>query len=144
MSETASATIVASQITGGEFQYTITLKDTGATTIGTFWFAWDDLPDQNFLKTSPSTVTSPAGWHSLVTHGGATDGFGIQWTASKAGADIQAGQSLDTFSFTSTDAPSAVFGNSLIDPSFKVTSSFVYTTTPFSDAGFNFSVTPAC
>ena len=92
MSETASATIVATPIAGDEFQYTITLNDTGTTTIGTVWFAWDDLPDQNFLKTAPSTVGSPTGWKSLVTHGSKTDGFGIQWTASKASADIQAGQ----------------------------------------------------
>jgi hypothetical protein len=145
MSETASATIAFTQINPTTFQYSITLNDTGPTTIGTFWFAWDDLPDQNFLKTAPLSFSSPTGWNALLTHNpGPTDGFGIQWTASSASADIQAGHSLTGFTFTTTDTPAAVFGQSQIDPTFKVTSAFVYTTGPFSDAGFNFAAAAAC
>jgi hypothetical protein len=40
MAESASATIAATQLASGEYQYTLNLNDTGTTTIGTFWFAW--------------------------------------------------------------------------------------------------------
>lgn len=145
MSETASATISFIQLDPTTFEYDITLNNTGATTIGTFWFAWDDLPDQNFLSTLPAAPpVSPTGWQAFVTHGGPTDGYGIQWTATSASSDLMAGNSLTGFSFTSTDTSSAVFGNSAIDPTFKTTSSFVYQGLPLLDPGFNFVVTPAC
>ena len=51
MSERASESIVAHKIAPGDYRYTITLKDTGTTPIGTFWFAW--VPGEDFLPSKP-------------------------------------------------------------------------------------------
>ena len=144
MSETASATYT-SVPSGPDFQYSITLTNTGPTQIGTFWFAWDDLPDQDFMTSSPiGTPTSPTGWSALVTHFTGT-GFGIEWIAG-AGAALAAGQTLTGFSFISPDTPTMLAGPSQIDPAFQTTSSFVYQNFALApgDPGFNFVVQPAC
>ena len=62
MSETVSATMAADQVGPTTFKYTIDLTNTGASSpVGTFWFAWDDVPDTNFLIDSPisASITSP-------------------------------------------------------------------------------------
>jgi hypothetical protein len=33
------------------------------------------------MDKAPLSVISPAGWTDMVTNGGATDGFAIQWVA---------------------------------------------------------------
>jgi hypothetical protein len=76
MAETASATITATQLAPAEWQYSVTLDDTGSTTVGTFWFAW--VPGKDFLDTQPTNITSPSGWQEVVTHGGSNDGYVIQ------------------------------------------------------------------
>ena len=60
MGESASATIAATHLPSGDYQYTITLDDTGSTPIGTFWFGW--VPGEDFLDPAPSSMTAPAGW----------------------------------------------------------------------------------
>ena len=142
MTETASATITASQIDPTHWQYTITLHDTGSTTLGTFWFAW--VPGRDFLASPPSDITDPTGWQSVVTHGGSSDGYAIQWTATGSANDLASGGTLTGFSFVSTDAPSSVFGNSVFYPSTPVATSFVYSGGPFSDPGYNFEATAVC
>ena len=142
MTEQASATIVANQIDATHWQYSLTLTDTGSTTVGTFWFAW--VPGQDFLATSPTSITDPTGWQHIITHGGSSDGFGIQWKASLSSADIASGGTLAGFSFTSTDTPSEIGGNSVFFPSTPVLTSFVYSGVPFSDPGFQFTVAVAC
>jgi hypothetical protein len=147
MSETASTTMTTSPLGGGVFQYTITLTNTSAaSTIGTFWFAWDDQPDTNFLITQPTGITAPAGWTDKITHNTASDGFGIQWVASAATNDLQAGGHFQ-FSFESTDPPAQIFRPNTvgdINPGtsqlFDITSSFVYAAGPETDAGFNLVV----
>ena len=52
----ASAQVTDIQISPGEYQYDITLKDIGTTNVGTFWFSW--VPGQNFMPVSP-TVDRP-------------------------------------------------------------------------------------
>src|SRR5262245_5401665 len=50
---------------GANYDYTILLKNTGTTNIGTFWFAWTppDLPDEfDFLPSEPLSVSQPPGW----------------------------------------------------------------------------------
>jgi hypothetical protein len=124
---------------GSNFQYSIVLQDksptpgTSATAIGTFWFGW--VPGEDFLHTSPLTITSPPGWQETVTHGGSSDGYAIQWIASTSAADLAAGSSLSGFSFTSTDGPGSVFANSSFYPTTPDLTSFVYEGAPFSDAG---------
>jgi hypothetical protein len=141
LAETASATITATQLDPTHWQYSITLNDTGSTTLGTFWFAW--VPGRDFLDSPPSGIVDPAGWTHNITHGGSNDGYAIQWIATSAAADVQAGGSLSGFSFISTDAPSAVFGNSVFYPTTPVVTSFVYSGGPFSDGGFEFQAAEA-
>jgi Hint domain-containing protein len=141
MSETASATITATQLEPTEWQYSITLDDTGSTTVGTFWFAW--VPGRDFLDTPPANITSPAGWQDAITHGGSSDGFAIQWKASSSSADLQPNGTL-SFSFTSSDAPAAVFGNSVFYPNTPVLTTVIYTGAPLVGDGFQFTVTPEC
>ena len=66
MGESASATIAATHLPSGDYQYTITLDDTGSTPIGTFWFGW--VPCADFLATMPSSMMAPAGWTAMSTH----------------------------------------------------------------------------
>jgi hypothetical protein len=142
MAETASATITATQLAPAEWQYSITLDDTGSTTVGTFWFSW--VPGEDFMGTQPTNITSPSGWQEVVTHGGSNDGYAIQWKASSSSADLQSGGTLSGFSFVSSDAPAAVFGNSVFYPTTPVLTAFVYSGAPFSDAGFQLEATPVC
>ena len=104
--------------------------------LGTFCFAW--VPGKDFLGTSPTGIISPAGWKDAVTHAGSTDGYAIQWVALSAASDVSPSGTLRGFSFTGTDAPAAIFGNSIFFPSTPVLTSFVY-------AGFEFApTTTAC
>ena len=132
MSETASATISVAQIDPTDWKYSITLTDTSATPIGTFWFAW--VPGGNFLSPSPNTITSPTGWTGNIESGGS--GFSIQWVTGTS--KLAANSSLSGFSFISSEAPSAVFGNTTTFPPTPVTTAFVYSGAPFSDNGFQF------
>jgi Ca2+-binding RTX toxin-like protein len=137
MAESASALIAVSQL-GSDWQYTITLDDTGSTPIGTFWFAW--VPGEDFLASSPSSVFNPSAWNNTITHGGSGDGYAIQFAATSPSNDLQPGDSIG-FSFVSSDSPSSIFGNSVFYPSTPVTTSFVYSGASFSDAGFEFQAT---
>jgi hypothetical protein len=140
MSETASATLAVSQVSADTYQYTITLTDTGSTPLGTFWFAWIPIPDENFLATQPVSVTPPAGWGDLITNNFPTDGFGIEYIATSS-APLQPGQSLP-FSFESTDTPAAVEGVSTFYPGTPVTTSWVFQSTPQPGDGFQLVVLP--
>jgi hypothetical protein len=140
MSESASGTIAASEVTPGTFQYTITLTDTGSTPISTFWFAWIPVPDENFLATQPVSVTPPTGWVDQITNNSAADGFGIEYSAISA-APLQPGQSLP-FSFESTDTPASVEGTSAFYAGTAVTTSWVFQSGPQPGDGFQFVVLP--
>ncbi len=139
--QTASATIVATQLNSTTYQYAVTLTDSAAapaTTVnqvGTFWFAW--VPGADYLDTKPLSVTAPTGWTDQIIHAGPSDGFSIQWVASSNA--IQAGKSLGGFSFTSADTPAQVFGASKFYPSANVNTAFVYAGAPETDAGFELS-----
>jgi hypothetical protein len=133
--------VISSTAVGPDFNYTITLTNasTSDSGIGTFWFAW--VPGEDFLATSPISVSPPAGWTDNITHSGPGDGFAIQFLANSSASDLQPGNSL-TFSFTSADSPSAINGNSVFYPTTPVETAFVYPQGPFSDAGHQFVVTP--
>jgi len=133
----ASATLSESQINSNTFHYDLTLNDQGTTTIGTFWFSW--IPGANFMPVSPTSISSPSGWNAIVTHGGAGDGFAIQWTASSPSQDLTAGHSLSGFSFDSTATPAQMTGS--FTSGLPVQTSFVYSGGPFSDGGFQFVAT---
>ena len=127
---------------GPDFNYTINLTNASSSNagIGTFWYAW--VPGEDFLATSPISVSPPAGWTDNITNMGAGDGFAIQFLANSAADDVQPGSSLN-FSFTSADSPASVNGNSAFYPGTPTSTSIVYPQGPFSDAGHQFVVTPA-
>jgi hypothetical protein len=115
---------------GVHFDYTILLTNSSASTdpIGTFWFSW--VPGKDFMATSPLSESTPSGWTANVTHGGATDGFAIQWVAG-TGAALGIGNSL-TFGFVSSETPAQLAGNSPLFPTFPEGTSFFYNGAPFS------------
>jgi hypothetical protein len=131
----ASAQFTDLSVGGGEFKYTITLENTGTTTIGTFWNAW--VPGEDFMAVPPADIVSPSGWNEKITGGGASDGYAIQWTSTTA--LLAAGQSLQ-FSFESTVKPSLMEKDSVFYDGTPVETSFVYTGAPFSDPGYQFVV----
>ena len=138
--EIASATISSTQLDPTDWQYDVTLSDIGTTDIGTFWFSW--MPGKDFMGVAPSDVSSPASWTDNVTHGGASDGYAIQWLAG-AGDELTPGNSLGGFQFDSTISPAEMEGDSPFYPGTPVLTSFVYSGAPFSDSGFEFVVQPA-
>jgi hypothetical protein len=138
--EIASATISSTQLGPTDWQYDLTLTDTGTTNVGTFWFSW--VPGEDFMGVAPTGVLSPASWSDNITNGGATDGFAIQWLATP-GDELTPGNSLVGFQFDSTLSPAEMAGDSPFYPSTPVLTSFVYSGAPFSDAGFQFLVRPA-
>jgi hypothetical protein len=139
--ELATATISGTQISPGEFQYNLMLNDTGTTTLGTFWFGW--VPGDNFMPVSPTGITSPAGWQEMVTSGGPSNGFAIQWTATAPGNDLAGGNSLAGFSFDSSLTLAQLQSPSTGNPSDWVSTAFVYSGAPFSDAGVQLTAAAA-
>ena len=140
------ATIDA-KLNGGAYDYSIVLHNSAASTVnvGTFWFAW--IPGQDYLTTSPSAVTSPAGWTGVITHvpNVPTNGFAIQWVAGSSSAfnpalAIAPGGSL-TFGIRSVDTPEQVYGNSIFFDHPPVLTSFVYERNPFQGEALQFVVT---
>ena len=141
-SETASATIAlaSNSIVGGQTQYTydlsLTNTSTDGSTVGTFWFAW--IPHQSYLATNPITVSAPTGWADgpdSQSVGGALGekGASIEFQAGGSGSYLAAGNTLKGFSFTTSDSPTSVFGDSIYFPGTPVLTSQVYHAGPFSD-----------
>jgi hypothetical protein len=121
------------------YNYDITLKDTGTTNIGSFWFGW--VPGYDFLPSVPSAASAPTGWAANVAGAGQSfDGSSIQFIASSN--VLTAGKSLDGFKFSSHDSPSTLAGISSIGPGNHVMDSFVYSGGLFSGPGFQFTVAP--
>jgi hypothetical protein len=114
-------------ISPGEFQYNITLNNTGSVPIGVFWFSW--VPGAGFLSPAPdpSKIMSPSGWMPNPTNGGAA----IMWMSSSSW--LAAGRTLTGFSFDSTETPTELagtfmgMGTGAGDP---ITTSYVYTQLP--------------
>ena len=148
--ESATATVTGVSNGPGVFQYTVSLTNTGTAPIGIFWFAWDDLPDQDFMNAVPSITGAPSGWVALSsTHtypGGI--GYGIEWYTFTDASRLAAGSTTTSFTFTSAITPAQLAAASVFDPTFQTTSSFVYQTASFiapsTDPGFNFVVAVAC
>ncbi len=133
--------MISSTPNGREFDYSIELTNSRQSNagIGTFWFAW--VPGQDYLATSPTSVSAPVGWSDQITHAGTGDGYAVQFTADSAAYYVQPGASLG-FGFESADTPAEINGNSVFYPGTRVENAFVYPEGPFSDAGHNFVVTP--
>jgi hypothetical protein len=115
---------------GGTYDYTITLQNTGATAIGSFWYAW--TPGAFYLGTAPTSPAGQVGWNKTVSS--ALGGSSIQFVASSSAFYLATGQSA-TFTFVSTDTPASLAGNSPVHPGSPTGSSFLYQAGLFSDAG---------
>jgi hypothetical protein len=138
----ASAVITVAN-DGSAFDYTISLTNTsgvGNDSIATFWFAW--VPGKDFMMDPPSSVTNPTGWKDVITHGGSTDGYAIQFDALTASSFLAPGGTL-SFSFVSPDSPAELAGNSKFFTSFPVLTSFVYSQGPLKGDGHEFVVNGA-
>jgi hypothetical protein len=136
--------VISSAPDGADTDYSITLSNSASSgaAVGTFWYAWIAVPNEDFLATRPISVTPPAGWTDTITNSGASDGYAILFSASSPASYVQPGSSLN-FQFTSADTPASVNGDSKFYPGTPVGTSFVYPTIPFSDAGHQFVVTPS-
>lgn len=128
---------------GGEYDYTITLHNTGSTAIGTFWFSW--LPSgENFLSAIPTSImTGDESWSGQVMSGYSSGPGGFVYTYSieynNSSTGLAPGASTD-FEFTSTDTPAFIGGNSPVFPGNPVGTSILYNTS-FSSS-FQLTVTP--
>jgi len=136
---TATAEVTTSQ-TSAPFNYTVTVHNTGDTPIGTFWFAWTLTPrEYNFLPTSPTGLSQPAGWIAPITHGVTPgDKYGVEWYNASGSAIAPGGTGV--FQFTSPDSPQTLMGPSWF-PGFNVTHSVVYIGSPLGDSGYAFDAT---
>ena len=83
--------------TGGNFDYTVTLDNTGTEAIQSFWMGW--IPGV-FDVASPSSAGNNLGWTSIV------DGNSVQYGGT-AGTALAAGHS-GTFTFDSTTTPAEI------------------------------------
>ena len=133
--QTISANAQITSTGSGPFNYTITLNNTAASTtnIQTFWFSW--IPGEDYLATSPTSVSPPTGWIDNITHAGAGDGYALQFFTFTS--PLTPGHSL-SFQFTSADTPTALAGNSIFYSSTPVGTSFVYSGLPESGTSDEF------
>ena len=141
--ETATATLSATSLGGGNFQYNIALKNTSSTSIGTFWFSW--IPGYDFMNVSPTSITAPTGWVAPVTGPDFTgDGYAIEYYNLGGSGDQLAPGATDNFSFDSTETLSQISGAGAgpLGSFYDQTTSYVYAGQPETDAGFQFNVTP--
>ena len=135
----ADATFTDTQPTPGNWQYDLTLNNTGTTTIGTFWFSW--IPGNGFMSVSPTDVHSPAGWNDILTN---TNDSAIQWTTTSN--LLAPGDSISGFMFDSTLSPTqlvAPFAGPGLGVGDPTSTAFVYIAAPLADPGDQLTVTQA-
>lgn len=102
--QSASAQITGQSLGGGNFNYTLTLDNTGSSSLETFWFAWN-IYDYDFMTVSPTSIVPASGWGDSVS---INNGYGIEFTTSTS--PLAAGHTLQ-FSFDSTMTPTQMSGN---------------------------------
>jgi hypothetical protein len=118
----ASATVTTSQTTA-PYTYSIALQNTGTTGIGSFWFAWDQASNYNFLPSLPTNVQVPANWGLYNTsHVFSFEGYGLEFLDN--GTALAPNATLAGFQFTSNDSPATLQGPSFF--TVPVTTSYVY------------------
>ena len=142
--ETASGTISATPLGGGEFQYNIALTNTSTDhtatgNIGTFWFSW--VPGHDFMEAKPTNTTFPTGWSVTPTGSNNTsDGNALEFIAG-SGPLLTPGN-IDNFSFDSTEPLSQITGASSYTPFDNEATAFIYNGAAFGDAGDQITLTP--
>jgi hypothetical protein len=95
--QNASATISGTP-DGGNFDYTITLHNTGLTVLNSFWYGWTQ--SGNNLPSNPSTAGNSLGWGNFLS------GNSIEWINS-SGLALAPGGSA-TFTFVDVSTPIAI------------------------------------
>jgi len=122
---TATGTLTETATSAGSNTFALTLQNTSTfASIQTFWFGW--VPGEDFLDSSPSSVTTPAGWtDSIHGGGGGSDGYSIEFTTSTT--PLTAGSGLSGFGFTSADSLAQMAGNSTFYSGSAATTSVVNT-----------------
>jgi hypothetical protein len=98
--QSATATISGVAASGGVFDYTITLHNTGTTSLDSFWYAW--TLSGNNLSAAITTPGSSLGWIDTALEGNTS----ISWEGNSGNA-LAVGQSA-TFTFDSTETPSVI------------------------------------
>ena len=93
----ASATISDTAVSGG-FDYSITLMNTGTSSLESWWYGW--IQFENDLPSVPSSAANSLGWANSV------DGNSIQWGT--AGDTALTPGNSATFTFFSTSTPTAI------------------------------------
>ncbi len=99
--QSATATISDVAAGGGVFDYTITLKNTGTTSLDSFWYAWT-LTGNN-LSVGITSPGSSLGWVDTSIEGNTS----ISWEDASSSHPLGVGQSA-TFTFDSTETPMAI------------------------------------
>jgi hypothetical protein len=133
----AGTATIAATPDGPNFDYTISLTNTGSSNIGTFWFAWTPpgMPNEyDFLPSEPFSITQPNGWLGPASLG--SPGYSIEYHNS-TGSLIAPGQTA-TFGFTSPDSPTILQRTTF---GFPNTTSFIYAGSP--EVGATAQVNPA-
>lgn len=122
---------------GPNFDYTISLTNTGSTNIGTFWFAWTPpgMPiEYDLLPSAPFSISQPTGWLGPASPG--FPGYSIEFYNS-SGSPLAPGQT-GIFRFSSVDSPATLQGSTF---GFPNTTSFIYEGSP--EVGSTARVNPA-
>lgn len=133
----ATAEYTYNQVSPGVYEYSITLDNTGTTTIGTFWFSW--IPGAGFLSAAPSSVNSPAGWTDTITNGGKA----VRWTT--VSNLLNPGLSLSGFSFEGPETPTqmmGIFPGPGLGTGDPITTSTVYAGAPLVGTAYIFDASP--
>jgi len=141
-SETGTATIGATPLGGGVFQYNLALTNTSTdgSTIGTFWFSW--VPGVDYMEAKPTGITAPTGWIDPITgSNNSSDGNAIEYYDIGGAGDLLHAGNTDNFSFDSTETLSQILGNSSYDSHLPETTAFIYLGFPEQDAGLQINVT---
>jgi hypothetical protein len=94
----ASATLAETGTAGSEFEYSLTIDNTGTVPINAVWYGW--VQGSFDLPSVPTTFGAPTGWNSIG------DGDSIQFENS-TGSAIAPG-AFGTFTFESTSTLSAM------------------------------------
>src|SRR5215469_16291785 len=92
--QSASATI-SYTTAGANYDYTITLFNSGTTSLSSFWYGWTDTG--NNLPSDPTSLGNSLGWNNNP------DGNSVMWENS-TGTALAPGKS-GTFTFVSTSSP---------------------------------------
>jgi PEP-CTERM motif len=99
----ATGTLTETGQVGGEFEYSLSLDNTGTVPIEAFWYGW--IQGSFNLPTPPSSITAPTGWTSTPDNVGSANNS-VQFSFG-TGSAIAPG-TTGIFTFDSTSSPSAL------------------------------------